>query len=257
MKTIYTFLLCVVASSLFAQDTNSAPIINKPFDVKTKGFWVAASYGYNTRSFIPDFYQPSETNYGHYEPKAYLAGHMPMLEAGYNFSPRIGLFAGFALPFGTKRSYDYVSGKGNVNTNAWYTTLGGQFYVLNKVSKIRPYVKTSFNMGLAKITKESTNNKYEQRGGYMLGGSIVFGTDIKVYQRLLVLVEASFTYMNYRPKELYYNKTGVVTPYSTDISDGFQYPYGYVYISQNLLPEHIPMNFISFRVGLRYNFFGN
>lgn len=248
MKNLYTIAFCLFATLAFGQDTTKT--------IKNHGFWVAASYGYNTRSFMPDFYQPINDPAGTFSPKAYLAGHMPQLEVGYSFNGRLGLYAAFTLPLALKHEYDNGLHSGYDQAKGWYASLGGQFHVLNKFTKIRPYIKASFNGGMVSIHHKYGNTNYEYRGGYMLGGSIVLGTDIKLCKRFYALAEVNFTQMVYQPKELYNVNTGQAKPYSTDLSDGFDPNYGWVYTSSNSLPEHFNMNFISFRAGLRYNLFG-
>ncbi len=252
MKDLYAIALCLFATLAFGQDTTKT-------GVKKQGFWVAASYGYNTRSFIPDFYQNKSGGIpGEYTPKAYLAGHMPTVEVGYNFNRRTGLFAAFSMLLANKHNYDgYFSGYDKAS--GWYASLGGQLSIFNS-AKICPYAKASINTGVSNIrhlyivnvTQPSQSANYEYRGGYTMGGTVALGTDFKISKRIFVLAEVNFTAMVYKPKERKEVGTDLVKEYNDDLSGGYYPNPGTNYLMQ----EYFRQNFISFRVGLRYNLFG-
>lgn len=269
MKTIYTFLLCVVASSLFAQDTNSAPIINEPFDVKNKGFYLEIGYGYNTRSFLANVSLPSST-LGIYRPASYLAGSMVNAKFGYMFNKRIGVYGWFSACFPVKHNYENVfssqfgSTKYSGFTQGWanYGAVGAEFFPFEKLDKTQPYIAADFICGAFHITQNvQTNTNPESRniirGGYGMGGALHVGVKQRLSKRLSGIAEINFTAITYKPKELYNPKTGESTPYTYDMTDMIDPNYGFIYASNYYLTDFIPMNFISFRVGLRYNFFGN
>lgn len=252
MKNLYTIALCLFATLTFGQDTTKT-------SVKKHGFWVAASYGYNFRGPMADFHQ-YKAYPATYAPKAYFAGHMPTIEVGCLFANRLGLYLGFSIPFAIKHEY-HVSHEyqtftieGHDNAKGWYGSLGAQFYVLNKAINIKPYIKAAFNVGSAQIDYFYSSNSsvnYKYRGGYILGGTIALGAEYKTCKRLYLFTEAAFTNMVYKPKE----RTG--KEYNTDLSDLYTPGFPWMGNSQYLLQEYFRMNFISARVGLKYNLFGN
>lgn len=263
MKILYTFLFCVVASYLFAQDSTKAAVFtstsSKLKTTKENGFWVAASYGYNTRSLMPDLYQ-LKSYPGKYAPKAYFAGSMPSIEAGYLFASRLGLYLGFSIPFPIRHEYyvtqEYMSFaiQGHDFAKGWHGSFGAQYYALKRATGIKPYIKAAFNMGSAQINHlyiSTGGVNYKYRGGYTLGGTIALGAEYKIYKRLYLSAEAAFTNMVYKPAKM----NGL--QYNYDLSEGYTPNFPWQGNSQYLLQEYFRMNFISFRVGLRYNFFGN
>lgn len=257
MKTLYTLAFTLIAGAAFAQTSVDTSVIKKYS--KGSGLYAEVSYGYNTRSFMPDVMMRSDKA-GIFSPKSYLAGSIVTGSLGYSFNHRFSTFVSFSQLFPNKNEYNDTYIKGYVQAKTWYASAGIQAFPFSGC-KLNPYIKLAFNAGASGInysnTGINTNVTYNNaiRGGYSLGGSASIGAEYKVFKNAFVTAEVCFTNMVYKPKEVYNENNNTTRPYSNDLSDGVDPQYGYVYVSQNQLQEYIPMNFISFRAGFRYYLF--
>lgn len=230
---------------------------------------IAISYGYNSRSFTPDFYYGGLED-GILNKASHLVGHMPKIEIGYDinvlFKYRMGGFLSFGLPFTNTYSSANTTTTQRYNTRAWLVGAGLQAYLLSSLASnnaFAPYLKAAFNMGKAEVERRSTNNISNNTSGFLYSGGNVIGTtltlgaDVYLGKNFYLTPEIDFAYLNYNPTKRFNYSSGDTQNISTDLSDALDPNFGFIYTSQNAPPEVFRMNFISYRIGIRYKLFKN
>jgi len=268
MKNLYTIALSLFAAIAFGQDSLQKIISLPPTDVfPHKGFWFAASYGYNTRSFIADYVMYGETP-GINKPRAYLAGNMPAVEVGYSFDRRIGLYASFSKPFTTTHTVKYPAEEWSNGGSGWFGSLGAECsfklnkpeYAMEPQKQIMFFLRFAINAGTFKVQRfffngiSTTNDSIY--GGYGLGITGAMGMKFELVRNLFATCEADFTGITYKPNYINRFQNGTAE-YVTDLQSAYDPNWGTLTSPYKIKQEYFHMNFISFRVGLRYNLFGN
>jgi hypothetical protein len=258
MKKLYTLALVVFTIVCFGQTPDNVSSAKQQY-WPNKGLWAQVSYGYNMRSFMPDYLQLSSTP-GIYQPRAYLAGQMPVATLGYMVKNTLGFHASFNKPIANTAPHKDTFVNGSVQAKGWYTSAGVDLYPF-PYSKLSPFAKLGVNVGSFAIQTKFANNNglsgYNTivRGGIAIGGSAEVGAQYPVFKNAALVAAINFTHLLYKPKEFYNVGTGVIQTYGTNQSDGIDPNFGYVYVSQTPLQEYIRMNFISFSLGFKFYLF--